>query len=459
MLLMGPASAYYYANPQVVNLSNAPAPAGEYISQYNHSFGVYYPAYVGYLYYDCTDVASGSIVSTTYSNAGSAGGYNALGDYWLSYNVPNCSATSKPYYSIVNYSGTPTHFGIALSWRYADTFTAPICSFTASPQSGPAPLLVSFTDTSLNSPSIWNWTIYDNSTHLPVMYSTVQNWQNYLNGADKNFDVKLIAENLFGNCTKFEPNYLNTINGSAIVINLDVKNSLTGALIYDSPVGIQNTTSGVWRNSTSPTGLVYFDSTGPSFEYPLSIGQVVNLAASPAGYVPANVSFAIPYHNYKAYLNLVPTSVINATGTFTLVVTVVNNRNGLPVTGASVTLDTGDMKNSNSAGSATFRNVTAGTRQVSISSPPGQGYISAIQSVNGTAGETKMITVQLVREGEVPVTTPVSPTPTATGNYTTGALNEQGSAGLIEMMGQIIELWPLVFIMGFLYFAKKTMGG
>ena len=246
-----------------------------------------------------------------------------------------------------------------------------------------------------------------------------------------------------------------------VIINLDIKDALTGALIHNSGTGIRNVTSGTWRNSTSPTGLVYFDSTGAAYEYPLSIGENITLAGSGTGYKPDSITFAIPYSNYRAYLNLVPNTVINATGTFTLVVTVVNNKNGLPITGASVTLDTGAMKASNSAGAATFRNVTAGDRQVTVGSPEGQGYSSAVQSVTGTSGETKMITVQLVREGETPVPTYVSPVPTTipAGNYSSGALNDQGSAGLVQMMGQIISLWPVVFLMGFIYFARKTLGG
>jgi hypothetical protein len=77
-----------------------------------------------------------------------------------------------------------------------------------------------------------------------------------------------------------------------------------------------------------------------------------------------------------------------------------------------------------------------------------------------------MVIIQMVRDGELPVTTYGSPTPTSAPgpgdpgyagvNTSSGALNERGSTGLMEMMGQLISLWPLVLIILFMKFMKDA---
>ncbi|MFA4859166.1 carboxypeptidase regulatory-like domain-containing protein [Methanoregula sp.] len=250
------------------------------------------------------------------------------------------------------------------------------------------------------------------------------------------------------------------VNG--VTVNLDIKDAITGALIQNAGCGIYNSTSHMWRNTTAPTGLVYYDSTDNMF-INLSKGQTITLAAWDTGHKPDSVTFKIPYDNYRAILNLVPNTLVSANGTGAIVVTTVRNKDGLPISGASVSLENGQMGSTNTAGAITFQNVTAGDHTVSVSTPY-YSYSSTSQSVSLSAGETKMVMVQLVEIGQTPVPTYIAPTTTSggagtgtyAGNYSAGALNAQGGQGLLEMMGMLIKLWPLALIMLFLYFLKKV---
>lgn len=252
------------------------------------------------------------------------------------------------------------------------------------------------------------------------------------------------------------------IDEDAITVNVDVNNAVTGIPIGGATVGIQNTSSGIWRNHTTPYGLTFFQSTGTSHEYPLSVGQTIKLGAFAYGYHPGSVTLTIPYTNYRAYINLVPISITPATGYGTLVVNVIRNKDGLPVSGATISVDDTPIKfaSSNSAGTSTFYNVTAGTRTITVSTPY-YAYEQATKDATITSGETQFSTVQLVSTGETPVPTFAPPTtavPTVSPyNGTGGPLNATGSAGLIEMMTMVIQLWPLVLILLFLKFLKSVV--
>lgn len=341
-------------------------------------------------------------------------------------------------------------------------------NFTGNPLDGYAPLDVVYTVqnyTYVNSSGVrWNFgdgviqTIsQDTFTHryqLPGIYTVS------IEGFDTEGTAFLVTKN----------NYVLVSNESGAIVNLDVKNAITGALIQDSTVGIKNTTTGVWRNTTAPTGLVYFSTTDPGYLYSLTVGQSITLAANKTGYSSASETFNIPYNNYRARLFLMPSNVVNATGAGTVVANVIRNKDGLTVSGASVVLDSGQMGITNSAGAVTLYNVTAGQRYASVSDPGG-GYQSTQYAFNLSAGETKLIVIQLVRIGETPVPTPVSPTPTIApnttydpndpnspvyGNKTASQINVEGGAGILGMLSQLIQLWPAVVLGLFIKFWKSV---
>jgi len=338
------------------------------------------------------------------------------------------------------------------------TAPQPEVNFTGNPIDGFNPLKVDFTiinSSGMNS-SAHEWNFGDGSIFSTNLTSVINH--TYQNAGI--YTVSLKFYNLSGTETTItKNNYILASSPSGMIVNLDVKNGLTGALIQDATVGIKNTSTGVWRNTTAPTGLVYFSTTDPGYLYPLSQGQSITLAANKSGYKEASETFAIPYNNYRARLFLMPDSITNATGAGTVVVNAIRNKDGLTISGVSVVMDTGQVGLTNTAGATTLFNVTAGNRVVKLSDPDG-GYMSTEKSFNLTAGETKLVVVEMVRVGETPVVTRVSPTPTGRGtydpnnpnspvygNYTTSEINEQGGAGVLGMLAQLIQLWPLAIVM------------
>ena len=354
------------------------------------------------------------------------------------------------------------HNGTAWDTRYGDFFfnmtqpSPPEPNFTGYPLDGYAPLSVSYTvhnATSINTTgSSWNFgdgqvltstaTLVNHTYQNPGIYTVSMQYFN--------------ASGTSNTITK--NNYVLASLASGMIVNLDVKDAISGALIQDSTVSIKNTTTGVWRNTSAPTGLVYFSTTDPGYLYPLSLNQSITLAANKTGYKDASETFNIPYNNYRARLFLMPTTITNATGTGNVVANVVRNLDGLTISGISVVMDSGQMGITNSAGATTLYNVTAGTRYATVTDPDG-AYQTTKYAFNLSAGETKLIVIQMVKTGETPVTTFGSPTPTVTGtydpndpnspvygNYSTSQINEQGGAGVLGMLMQLIQLWPLIVI-------------
>ena len=79
----------------------------------------------------------------------------------------------------------------------------PVVNFVGSPTSGTAPLTVTFTDSSTNTPISWSWDFGDNSS----VNATVQNPVHTYASAG-NYTVKLTATNSAGSNTKSSTNYI-----------------------------------------------------------------------------------------------------------------------------------------------------------------------------------------------------------------------------------------------------------
>jgi hypothetical protein len=232
-----------------------------------------------------------------------------------------------------------------------------------------------------------------------------------------------------------------------VTINLDVKNAITGALITDADVGIHDDARGIWRNSTAPTGQVYFTTTGTAYEYPIYIGESITLAAGHVGFSPAWVGFSVYDTESLFTLSLVPNNIPILNGTFNLIVTVTEpgTISDHPIQGASVSLDTGEMKATNTAGASTFYNVTAGNRSITASK---SGYNTREAYIVGLDGETHLKWIVLTLEG-------TTPAPTAT--TATTDPNQAASGGILGFINWWDRLSGLIALIIFMYFVRKVI--
>jgi hypothetical protein len=251
------------------------------------------------------------------------------------------------------------------------------------------------------------------------------------------------------------------MSSPSVDLYVNIRDSSTGHYMEDFQVGIKNTTSGTWRNSTQEVGSLYFDSTGVNYEYPLSLNETVILAAAKAGYIPDWKSVTIPYDMYTTTLYLIN---LNATapsaGNFTAVIAVSDQKTGTGIQGASVNIQgLGRAGTTTTAGAVTFRNIAAGSYTLSVSAP---GYQSRISDLTGTDGDTVLKSIQLLPEGcsiseggtmicdgsiVVPGMTPI----------TNQTANEKAAGGVTAFLDNIVSIGTLILIGIVFWFGKKII--
>jgi len=148
---------------------------------------------------------------------------------------------------------------------------APLANFSATPTTGGAPLTVIFTDSSLNSPSSWNWDFGDGN------YS-IEKDPSYIYLVNGTYTVSLTATNAAGSNTKTVDNYI-TVNASSGVDNVGVfrngsfylkdATAFGYGLTGDFPIAGDWTGSGVDNGGVFRNGSFYLKD-GPSFAYGLT---------------------------------------------------------------------------------------------------------------------------------------------------------------------------------------------
>jgi PKD repeat protein len=120
--------------------------------------------------------------------------YNKAGKYTVSLTVKNAAGTStKTIKNYITVNAAPVK---------------PVASFSASPTSGNAPLKVTFTDKSTNSPTSWKWTFGDGKT------STLKSPAYTYSKAGK-YTVSLTVKNAAGTSTKTIKNCI-TVNAAPV---------------------------------------------------------------------------------------------------------------------------------------------------------------------------------------------------------------------------------------------------
>lgn len=176
---------------------------------------------------------------------------------------------------------TATDFVIAV--------TVPDADFTIAPPSGAAPLLVTFTDTSTQSPTSWQWDF----TNDGVIDSTAQN-PSFNYPTPGTFDVRLVATNEAGSATEtkvgavqvFAPvvaSFTTSVSSGPAPLSVTFTNTSTGAVSFDWDFG-----DGNFSTAASPTHVfvgggtptVTLTATGPGGVDTATTQITVNSSAS-----------------------------------------------------------------------------------------------------------------------------------------------------------------------------------
>ena len=203
---------------------------------------------------------------------------------------------------------------------------APVAAFTATPLLGVAPLSVTFTDQSTNTPTGWSWEY--NAGSGWVEFSTVQN-PTYSFSVAGPYDIRLTASNSGGSDDETKSHYIAVATGRQPLVTVQ-SGIVTGDLFVDSPpvwdakeftktytlpeasVGnIQwarlyvNTYSGSAQNTYALTSTVRLDGDGNgTFETVLGI-ETMDIASETNGNsYPLNDHVTKVYSDYEAWYDV-----------------------------------------------------------------------------------------------------------------------------------------------------------
>ncbi|MFA5415758.1 MAG: DUF3344 domain-containing protein, partial [Methanoregula sp.] len=165
-----------------------------------------------------SNVALSSADSTYTFNSVSQAGANPVAPInyyenhtWSVTGAVNPAADSVFQYALGSGSSFKTTLA-ALAVRYPGSAPAPVADFTATPVFGIAPLTVSFTDASTNTPTAWNWESRASGTSDSwTSFATTRNpVTNFSAGA---YDIRLTVTNTSGNNTVTKTQYLSVSAG------------------------------------------------------------------------------------------------------------------------------------------------------------------------------------------------------------------------------------------------------
>jgi len=206
-------------------------------------------------------------------------------------------------------------------WNETPPTYAPICSFSASPTSGAAPLDITFADTSSNTPTSWDWVIQNNGTPIvESLHSTLQA-SSYILHNIGTYDLNFSASNVYGSCNIFSPNYFSTVGnftpteGYSLIVSpssVAYGNNFTATILSSTGTfpdisEIRYSFSqgtGLLTDSTDPTHLLSFTNlSGTWFELDNSAGTFsVNKGSTVPSVESAIANFGIGNYVIDAYL-------------------------------------------------------------------------------------------------------------------------------------------------------------
>ena len=192
------------------------------------------------------DTSSGTISDYNWTYQGIAGDNNTVTVFSTAQN-PTASFYFGNYSIKHGVNGTAgSNISTQVAWVNVSQFPAPVASFTpVGVTTGISPVSVSFTDTSTNNPTYWNWTIkgYGTNSSTYVNWSTLQNPSaSFTTG---NFSISLGAGGVGGFNLSTQKTWINVSAYPQIVANFSANTTtpvIPGAAVQftdsSTPVGL-----------------------------------------------------------------------------------------------------------------------------------------------------------------------------------------------------------------------------
>lgn len=342
----------------------------------------------------------------------------------------------------------------------------PVAAFSGTPVSGCAPLSVTFTDASTNTPTSWAWDMDNNGT---TDY-TIQNPTHVYNTAG-NYSVKLKITNANGVDSIIKTNYITVnpipVSGFTYTVNsatVDFTNSSSNATSYSWDFGDSNTSSLTDPSHTYSSANTYTviltasNSCGGN-----SVSQVITIGVNGAlnkpvpefsantttGCPPLSVTFNdlstenptswawdVDNNGTIDYTMQNPTHVYNVSGNYSVKLIVTNGIgsdsitktnyitvNPLPVAGFSNTVNSGTVSFTNTSSDAASYSWDFGDSNISTATADSHTY-SAINTYTVTLIATNACGADTVSQTVIisSLAPPSPPVPDFSANSTSGCI-------------------------------------
>lgn len=228
-----------------------------------------------------------------------------------------------------------------------------------------------------------------------------------------------------------------------------VTDAKTGYALTNSWLNSSLALTPAWFNRTSATGKFNVTGSGVTGVAPIVAGDQLLLCGWKTGYQERILSLVVSSSNngVTQFIPLVKLTDVPISGEFAAVVSVSDEDTGAAISTATVTAKENKnttMKLSGSTGIAYFPNLTSGVEYTFTASK--SGYTTAQTSFTGSSHEVSHVDMPLSPDSVNPTGT-VTPTPTKTGNYTSGELNDEAGVGILGMLHTLFDLWPLAVVL------------
>jgi PKD repeat protein len=290
----------------------------------------------------------------------------------------------------------------------ANPVPIPVAQFTGVPTSGFTPQTVQFTDTSTNSPTLWNWTFGDDSSENHTQKNPVHTYTK--TGV---YTVSLIATNTWGSTTTTKTNYI-TVNQPVPPVSGFTADVTTGIVPLTVKFTDTSTGTGIsaWKWDFNNDGTVDSTVKNPGYTFSTPGSYTVNLSVT--GLAGSDGEIKTNFVNVMPALVFPDTrfTVNTNTGTSRLAVTFTDTSTGTGITAWNWSFGDGTWDNKTSS-SNPVHEYGVGT------------WYPTLTITNASGSNTSVVTP----ERTITVTSATLPASTKTGVYQNGAwyLDNDGS--------------------------------